>query len=88
MSNNVPCAECPTYVMCKARENICKSFKNARLKMQKEMRFGDSVTELAFREDCPYLIRYLDHADQDEVNKARILFGMEPYKFGYIKERI
>ena len=72
MLSNIPCVECPTYVMCKIREKT-------RAKWWTEEKFGQSIFELSHREDCPFLLEYLEHSDQDEINEVRALFGMEPY---------
>ena len=45
----------------------------------------DSIIQFAFKECCPLLDEYMDHADQDMVNEARVCYGLEAkYKIGEI----
>jgi hypothetical protein len=42
-------------------------------------KFAGSIYEVALDEDCDRLELYMNNANQDQVNKARELFGMRPY---------
>jgi len=64
----IPCEECLCYVMCKRR-----------LINHKEKRFDTgSISEIAWRENCNRLKQFFHISDQDDINKARILFSLEP----------
>jgi len=43
-------------------------------------RLVGSVTALAWREKCDQLKRFINMSDQDNINEARILFNLKPYK--------
>lgn len=70
----VPCKQCPVFISCKVRyrDHIEMYWSNEKL--------GGSISELAMNEDCKRLEEFFDMANQDQVNEARVLFGMEPYK--------
>ncbi len=67
-----PCKNCPAFAMCNIR---AKEF------------FQDdaSILSFAFKECCPLLDEYMENADQDMVNEARVCYGLEEkYKLGEI----
>jgi hypothetical protein len=43
--------------------------------------YGDSVLDFSYNhKKCPLAIKFLDNANQEQVNELRILYGLEPYK--------
>jgi hypothetical protein len=62
----VPCEECLCYVMCKRR--LSNHYDTG------------SISEMACKEKCKLLQEFVNMSDQDSINKARILFDLEPYK--------
>jgi len=63
-----PCEECICFAACKTR---CT---------EDYMQIEPSVSGLSVQEDCDALKRFFWESDQEDVNKLRILFGLEPYK--------
>jgi hypothetical protein len=63
--NKCPCCECLVFARCKI------SIKN---------KGQEGIINFAVKEDCPILIKFLEYADQDEVNSCRILYGLEAIK--------
>lgn len=43
-------------------------------------RLSASVTSMAWKEKCDRLKRFINMSDQDDVNRVRTLFDLEPYK--------
>ncbi len=62
----IPCGECLCYVMCKTR--LSNRFNTG------------SIAGLAWEEKCDRLGTFFALSDQDDINRARILFDLEPYK--------
>lgn len=69
----VPCKQCPVYAACRARYMQKPKFFIGE-------KFGSSIFDLAHDEDCEILIGYLTESDQDDVNRARALYNMDPYQ--------
>ena len=65
----IPCAECLCYIMCKTR-----LFNNLSTGST------GSISGMARRENCNRLKQFFHMSDQDNINEARILFNLKPYK--------
>jgi hypothetical protein len=39
-----------------------------------------SISEMAWREDCNLLQEFFNMSDQNNINKVRIMFDLEPLK--------
>jgi len=64
-----PCRQCIVFVMCKVKFNDYVESCRSEL---------PNVTSFSESEKCPLLIEYLDHANQEMVNSARVLYGLGP----------
>jgi len=57
-----PCLNCLVFVRCKVR-------------LKNDM-FADSIISFAHKEKCPLAIKYVEFADQKDINEMRTLFGL------------
>ena len=62
----LPCYKCLVFVMCKER-------------LETNFNSNNSVVGLAYTINCPMAKKFVENADQKEINKMRLLFGLEVY---------
>jgi len=72
----VPCKTCIVYAACRAREMARpKHFFDGDGKWP-----DNSVIQVAWNEDCKPLLKFIEDGWQEDINRARDLFDMEPVK--------
>jgi hypothetical protein len=62
----IPCTECPVYISCKIRFHESISMGSI-----------PSVCQLAFNEGCFVLRQFTEKANQNDINRLRLLFSLK-----------